>query len=148
MADAHPEIEEMVRAWLRGSPAPRTTTLSAALEESQELRTDPLVGDALIESHRAEEAMALATAEVVPALQLYDPGQIPALDRLVGRTRALTNLLRQLAGARRLGLLGSIGTEIDFSPKYFMPTGGQRNNGCGSSVPRWCAWNPTERRAR
>jgi len=119
LADSHPELREDVRAWLRGTNVRVSTTAHDALAQSEDLRTDPAIGEVLIEVRKVRGASAAVTDTVAPVLQLYDPSQSEILDTLGVRIAAMAEAVDDLARRRRIGLLGMTGQEIDYAAKYF-----------------------------
>lgn len=123
LAESHPGIDERIRRWLRGQAVTKLTT-NTLLQESRDIRTDPLVGEVLMEVVRLEAAKDALAADVLPVLQIYDPSKVGPLEQLIGRTADVLRTVTNLTDARRLGLLGVVGGEVDYSPKYFVTTSG------------------------
>lgn len=122
LADLHPEIPEQVRAWLRKQRLPNAAAGTDAIAESRELRMDPTVGQVLLDLQRIAESRELMRSNVIPALQLYDPSQVASLEVFLTRVDMTVRGIEEIAKQRRLGLLGSPGDEIDYTPKYFETT--------------------------
>lgn len=119
LADKHAELPEAVRAWLRKVPIPQKSRDQTALVESQELRLDPSVGQALLDSQHLEEAKEHLSTTVIPTLELYDPALVASVATLITRIETLVRAVEEMGKQRCLGLYGTPGMEMDFAPKYF-----------------------------
>lgn len=122
LADDHPELDEKVRAWLRGVRTVAASASTTLVNESQELRSDPLLAEALLDAGQAEEALSSLVA-IVSAVRGLDPARASELEGMADRVRAYIRSVRELAQSRRIGILGSVGADIDYAPKYFALTG-------------------------
>lgn len=119
LADAHPELSEDVRAWLRGTTTRVSGTAQNVLAQSEDLRTDPSIGDVMIECRKLREANDVIMETAIPAIQLYDPSQAEFLQALGIRVAAMADAVDYLARRRRIGLHGKVGQEIEYAAKYF-----------------------------
>jgi len=118
LADEHPELPEAVRAWLRKEPISRSAP-SPTLVESDLLRADASVGEALVESHRLRLLMTEMSSNVVPALELYDPSKVEAVSSFLAQAKRVVEDLEEIARRRNLLLYGMVGEIMQFAPKYF-----------------------------
>ena len=119
LADNHPELNESVRSWLRKTKSIQKSEIRKTLIESQDQRTDPIIGQAALESKRISDNISILREQVMSSLELYDPSLVSVLESHVVRTELLLSLVNDLCMRRRLGLFGVIGQEIEFSPKFF-----------------------------
>ncbi|MCC6145258.1 MAG: hypothetical protein WA094_02835 [Candidatus Desulfobacillus denitrificans] len=124
LADGHPELSESVRAWLRKATRPKGSGMRDTVVASQDLRTDPFIAQAILDASRVEEGISALQAHVIPALQLYDPTLVSSLESHVDRAKSLVSIISDIGRQRRLGVLGIVGQEMDFAPKYFEAVGG------------------------
>lgn len=124
LANGHPELSESVRAWLRKTKYSNVSGTRNTIAESRELRTDPLIGQAILESGRVAEGVSALRLHVIPAIQLYDPSLLPVIESHVVRAESLISVISDISSQRRLGIFGVVGQDIDFSPKYFDTVGG------------------------
>ena len=119
LADNHPELNESVRSWLRKTKSIQKSEIRKTLIESQDQRTDPIIGQAALESKRISDNISILREQVMSSLELYDPSLVSVLESHVVRTELLLSLVNDLCMSRRLGFFGVIGQEIEFSPKFF-----------------------------
>jgi transposase-like protein len=117
VAEAHPELPEAIRAWLRRESARGPS--SDSLAESDLLRTDPEIGEALLESRRLEDLLSEVTVNVIPALELYDPSKVEIVSRLLSQARRQIDAVKEVGRRRNLLVHGRAGDRMPFSPKYF-----------------------------
>lgn len=124
LADAHPELDESVRAWLRKAKIPPRTVIRETVVASQELRTDPSLAQAILDAGRVAEGVSALRSQVIPSLSLYDPTLVSTLESHAIRAEALVEIITNIARQRRLGVSGVIGQTVEFTPKYFEAIGG------------------------
>lgn len=118
LAEKHSEIDESIRVWMRTGRMPNIMTTSEVLEESLLASVDEALGLALIEARVSKEHRD-SERRLVSSLEIFDSNLVSVAKGLASQSFAMSNSIEDLAKRRGLDLLGSVGEEIDFSPKYF-----------------------------
>ena len=127
LADKHPEMDETIRTWLRTGRLITTVTSSSVLQETLLASVDEALGLALIEC-RSLSDWNDAERRLSKSLEIFDPNLLSLLKGLVTQSGAMRMAIEDLAKRRELDLLGSVGEEMEFMPKYFdalAPVGGR-----------------------
>lgn len=127
LADKHTEIDESIRTWLRTGRMVNTIAASEVLQESLLSGVDEALGLALIEA-RAFKDRSESEQRLANSLEIFDPSLVPAFRGLISQSFVMFTAIEDLAKRRELDLLGTVGEEIDFSPKYFDALGALRGN--------------------
>ena len=76
------------------------------------------MGLALIEA-RAFKATSEAEQQLTSSLEIFDPALVGLFKGIVTQSLAMHTAIEDLAKRRGLELVGGVGDEIEFSPKYF-----------------------------
>jgi hypothetical protein len=118
IADKHTEIDESIRAWLRTGRKVNTIAASDVLQESLLTTVDEALGLALVEA-RTFKASSEAEQRLTSSLEIFDPALVGLFKGIVTQSLAMHTAIEDLAKRRGLELVGGIGDEIEFSPKYF-----------------------------
>lgn len=126
LAEKHPEIDESVRSWLRTGRLVSTVVTSNVLQESLLASIDEALGLALIET-RALGDSSDAERRLRKSLEIFDPDLLPLLKGMAEQSGAMRAAIEDLAKRRELDLLGSVGEELEFMPKYFDALGPVRS---------------------
>lgn len=126
LADKHPEMDESVRSWLRTGRLVSTVVTSNVLQESLLASIDEALGLALIET-RAFSDRNDAERRLHKSLEIFDPDLLPLLKGMADQSGAMRAAIEDLAKRRELDLLGSVGEELEFMPKYFEALGPVRS---------------------
>lgn len=127
LADKHTEMDESVRTWLRTGRLVTAVTSSHVLQETLLSNVDEALGLALIEC-RSLSDWSDAERRLSKSLEIFDPNLLSLLKILVAQSGAMRTAIEDLAKRRELDLLGSVGDELEFMPKYFdalAPVGGR-----------------------
>lgn len=122
LADRHAEIDESIRNWLRTGRMVTTIAASDVLQESLLASIDEVLGMALIEA-RAFKERSEAEQRLTNSLEIFDPTLVPVLKGVVSQSFSMLAAIEDLAKRRNLDLLGTVGEELEFAPKYFDPLG-------------------------
>lgn len=126
LADKHPEMDESVRSWLRTGRLASTVATSNVLQESLLSSIDEALGLALIEA-RAFSDRSDAERRLRKSLEILDPDLLSLLEGMANQSGAMCAAIEDLAKRRELDLLGSVGEELEFMPKYFDALGPVRS---------------------
>lgn len=126
LADKHPEMDESVRSWLRTGRLVSAMATSNVLQESLLASIDEALGLALIET-RAFSDRGDAERRLHKSLEILDPDLLPLLEGMADQSGAMRTAIEDLAKRRELDLLGSVGEELEFMPKYFDALGPVRS---------------------
>jgi len=118
LADKHPEMDESIRSWLRSGRLVARVETSTVLQESLLASVDEALGLALIEA-RAFSDWSDAERRLSKSLAVLDPNLLPLVKGMAAQSGALRIAIEDLAKRRSLDLLGSVGEELEFMPKYF-----------------------------
>lgn len=118
LADKHTEIDESIRGWLRTGRLVTTIATSDVLQESLLASVEEALGLALIEA-RAFKANSEAEQRLTSSLEIFDPALVGLFKGIVTQSLAMHAAIEDLAKRRSLELVGGVGDEIEFSPKYF-----------------------------
>jgi len=118
LADKHTEIDEPIRAWLRNGRMVSTIAASDVLQESLLASVDEALGMALIEA-RAFKGQSDSEQRLTNSLEIFDPSLVAVARGVYSQSLAMLNAIEDLAKRRELDLFGSVGEEVEFSPKYF-----------------------------
>jgi len=127
LADKHTEIDESIRTWLRTGRMVNTIAASEVLQESLLANVDEAIGLALIEARTFKERSD-SEQRIANSLEIFDYSLVSAFKGLVSQSFSMVTAIEDLAKRRELDLLGTIGEEIEFSPKYFDMIGALRGN--------------------
>lgn len=122
LADKHPEMDESTRSWLRTGRVINKLATSDVLQESLLASIDEALGLALIDARAIGDSRD-AERRLTQALEIFEPNLVPKLKGMVAQTWSLRAAIEDLAKRRELDLLGSVGEEVEFMPKYFDPLG-------------------------
>lgn len=122
LASKHTELPEHIREWLKRGRLIQTITASNTLEESLLRATEPYIGLALIEARRLKDQDDTAK-RIVSTLEIFDPTLAPDVQGYLAQTTSTIVAVEEIAKRRQIDLLGSLGEEIEFTPKYFEPIG-------------------------
>ncbi len=122
LAAKHTELPERIRDWLKRGRLAQTISASDTLEDSLLRATEPYIGLALIEARRLKDQEDTAT-RIVSTLEIFDPTLAPGAQGYVAQTTATIAAVEEVAKRREIDLLGALGEEIEFTPKYFEPIG-------------------------
>lgn len=125
LADKHTEIDESIRTWLRTGRMVDTISASDVLQESLLANVDEALGMALIEARTFKERSD-SKQRLANSLEIFDPSLVAVFEGLVSQSLAMLNAIEDLAKRRNLVLLGTLGDEVEFSPKYFDALGALR----------------------
>jgi hypothetical protein len=99
---------------------------SNVLQESLLASIDEALGLALIET-RALGDGSDAERRLRKSLEIFDPDLLPLLKGMAEQSGAMRAAIEDLAKRRELDLLGSVGEELEFMPKYFDALGPVRS---------------------
>lgn len=125
LASRHPELKEEVRDWLeRGRVRVERSTSSAAIEAAAS-SADAAIGLALQAARQARQATEGLRDRLLSSLEVFEPALLGVTQDSLDRVKALAIQVEQAASLRNLELLGTPGTEVDASPKFFEMVGGQ-----------------------
>lgn len=127
LAGKHSELDESIRSWLRLGRVVTTFASSDVLQESLLGAVEEALGLALIEA-RQFTAQGDVAHQLITSLEIFDPSLVPVLRRYVSQASSAISAIEDVAKRRELDLLGSVGEEIDFAPKYFDLLGALRGN--------------------
>jgi hypothetical protein len=119
LSASHPELDEDVRYWLEHGRNRDVRASSEVAVETVAREADGAIGLALDEARRTRSLIEKVKSEVVAALEVYEPALKPHVEEILARAVATSVQLDQAARKRRIGLLGEVGEEIDFAPKFF-----------------------------
>jgi hypothetical protein len=119
LSASHPELDEDVRYWLEHGRSRDIRGSSDVAVETVAREADGAIGLALDEARRTRGLIDKVRSEVVAALDVYEPGLKPHVEEILARAVATSVQLDQAARKRRIGLLGEVGEEIEFAPKFF-----------------------------
>lgn len=122
LAEKHTELDETIRSWLRTGRMVNTIAPSQVLQESLLASVDEALGFALIEARSLHNQNDMSR-RLVTSLEIFDPSLVPVLKSFVAQSTVVISAIEDLAKRRELDLLGSMGEELEFSPKYFDPLG-------------------------
>jgi hypothetical protein len=114
----HTELPERIREWLKRGRLVKTIAVSETLEDSLLSAIDVAVGLALIEARRLggqEDVLQ----RVVGTLEIYDQTLAVGTKNYSLQASSTVTAVEEIAKRREISLFGSVGEEIDFSPKYF-----------------------------
>lgn len=125
LSEKHTELDESIRSWLRLGRVVTTYATSDVLQETLLGSIEEALGLALIESRKLSR-QAEIEQRLITSLEIFDPSLVPALSTYVSQASIVISAIEDLAKRRELELLGSVGEEIDFIPKYFEPLGALR----------------------
>jgi hypothetical protein len=125
LADKHIEINEPIRAWLRTGRMVNTIAASDVLQESLLANVDEALGMALIEA-RAFRERSDSEQRLTNSLEIFDPSLVAVFKGLVAQSFSMLAAIEDLAKRRELDLMGTVGEEVDYSPKYFDAIGALR----------------------
>ena len=96
-------------------------------QESLLASMDEALGLALIEARTFKERSD-SEQRLADSLEIFDPSLVPVFRGLLSQSFTMFTAIEDLAKRRELDLLGTIGEEIEFSPKYFDTLGALRGN--------------------
>lgn len=122
LATKHTELPERIRDWLKRGRLVQTVSASYTLEESLLRATEPYIGLALIEARRLKDQEDTAR-RIVSTLEIFDPTLAPDVQDYLAQTTSTIGAVEEVAKRREIDLLGTLGEEIEFAPKYFEPIG-------------------------
>lgn len=122
LANRHPEFPERIRGWLRRGRLVAQHDSSEVLEETILRASDAAVGFALLEASALNQNAEIGEF-VIESMQVYEPAIVDGLRSYVGAADRLARATGEIAKRRRLMLLGRIGHEIEYTPKYFESSG-------------------------
>jgi len=125
LADSHPEIDESIRSWLRTGRMVNTIAASEVLQESLLATVDESLGLALIEARTFREHSD-SEQRLANSLEIFDPSLVSVFKGLISQSFSMSSAIEDLAKRRELDLLGTIGEEAEFLPKYFDTIGALR----------------------
>lgn len=118
IADKHTELSERIRDWLKRGRLVNKIAVSDTLETSMLEAVDSSIGLALIEA-RLLKGQDDLIQRIAGTLEIYDPSLSSSARSYESKVNSTTSAIIEVAKRRGLELIGSIGDEIDFSPKYF-----------------------------
>jgi len=118
LAENHVELDETIRSWLRNGRVVTTFASSEVLQDSLLGAVEESLGLALIEARKFTKQRDIER-QLSTSLEIFDPSLVHALGGYVAQASAVITALEDVAKRRELDLLGVIGEEIDFAPKYF-----------------------------
>ena len=113
-------MDESIRSWLRTGRVINTIATSDVLQESLLASIDEALGLALIEA-RSLGDWRDTERRLTQSLEIFEPGLVPKLKGMLAQSGSMRAAIEDLAKRRELALLGSVGEEIEFMPKYFDP---------------------------
>ena len=119
LAQKHADLSEDVRTWLELGRVRAVRAFNEVAVEALAHEADGAIGLALDEARRARESIDGVRADVLDALQVYEPALKAALEDALNRAVAAAVRLEHAARKRNVDLLGRAGEEVDFSPKFF-----------------------------
>lgn len=119
----HPQLSEDVRYWLENWKKAPGRSISDSLAEQLLGNSDASVGLALQASRSVKASGALLSERLFSNLETFEPSLMPATNSLFNQIKVLAVQIEQLATLRNLDLLGSVGEEIDYMPKFFESLG-------------------------
>jgi hypothetical protein len=118
LAERHTEIDETIRGWLRTGRLVTPMASSEALEESLLVSMDEALGMALIEA-RAFKAESDSEQRLTSSLKIFDPMLVSLFQGIISKSLSMHIAIEDLAKRRGLDLIGDVGAEVEFAPKYF-----------------------------
>lgn len=125
IAVRHPELDEEVRDWLeRGRVRPEKSASGAAIEAAAS-NADAAIGLALQAARQARQATEGLRDRLVSSLEVYEPALVSVTQESLDRVKVLAVQVEQAASLRNLDLLGTVGEDIEVSPKFFEVVSGQ-----------------------
>ncbi|OGQ55409.1 MAG: hypothetical protein A3J24_02085 [Deltaproteobacteria bacterium RIFCSPLOWO2_02_FULL_53_8] len=118
LAEKHNELDESIRSWLRTGRMISTIAPSEVLQESLLSSVDEALGLTLIEA-RSFNNQSDVSLRLITSLEIFDPSLVPVLKSFFSQSSVVISSIEDLAKRRELDLLGGVGEEMEFSPKYF-----------------------------
>lgn len=119
LAARHPELDESVRDWLElGRVRPERNASSSAIEAAAS-SADAAIGLALQAARQARKSSAGLRDRLLSSLEIFEPSLVSVTGDTLDRVKVLAVQVEQAASLRNLDLIGVIGEEIEFSPKFF-----------------------------
>ena len=118
IADKHTELPERIRDWLKRGRLVNKIAVSDTLETTMLEAVDSSIGLALIEA-RLLKGQDDLVERIVSTLEIYDSSVASSARAYDCKVKAATSAFAEVAKRRGIELLGSVGEEIDFAPKYF-----------------------------
>lgn len=122
LANKHSELPERIRDWLKRGRLVPTISASEMLEESLLQAVDSSIGLALYESRRLKE-LDDSLHRIISTLEIYDPALAITTKGYEEQVAATLLAIVEVAKRRGIDLLGALGEEVEFTPKYFDPLG-------------------------
>lgn len=122
IAEQSPGLPTEIAAWLTGQPIRKRTALSS---ESQMVRIEEAIADALLASQSVARASELLTTDLVPQLSIYKSLPTDLLTDLLSSQMELKLVIDSLCDMRGLELMGSKNIEEEFAPlrhEFMNPT--------------------------
>jgi hypothetical protein len=111
----NPGLPEHLIGWLLDSP---TRKKSALASESQQIATDEVIADLLIDFDRLQKVAESFRIEVVPEVAVIAPRLSKQVTTLLDLLSSTTNVVRVLAAKRSLVIGAGAGEIVEFSPLH------------------------------
>jgi len=118
IANKHAELPERIRDWLKHGRLVNKIAVSETLETSMLEAVDSSIGLALIEA-RLLKGQDDSMQRFISTLEIYDPLLASSSQAYADKVKATISSITEVAKRRGIELLGTVGDEIDFAPKYF-----------------------------
>lgn len=125
LAARHPELNEEVRDWLELGRIRAERAPSAAALEASASNADAAIGLALQAARHAKQSTEALRERLLSSLEVFEPSLLRITKDAFDRIKVLSIQVEQAATLRNLELLGTPGTEVEASPKFFEVIGGQ-----------------------
>lgn len=111
----HPEFDTDTATWLRAGGKSKSGSTLGAMEESQELSSDSLIANLMVDSNQLRELLTGISEDAQTELRLIEPDIANIVTTLVARCRAVTNDVDALTAKRDLTSRGIIGDIVEYS---------------------------------
>lgn len=123
LAEKNTEIDESIRNWLRTGRMVNAIAPSEVLQDSLLTDMEEALGMALIKA-RLFKINSDCEQRLTSSLEIFDPALVSLFKDFVSHSFEMFSAIEDLASRRALDLMGNIGDEVEFTPKYFEMLGG------------------------
>ena len=110
-----PDLDPATRLWWEKAGNVRAN--AGKLEQRIGSGVDDQVGSLLVEIETAKEGVLKLESAVAPMLRISDPPLASKVARTSGQFSEISQIVRRLARARKLDLLGIQGEEMEYNPR-------------------------------
>lgn len=119
LAEKHTELPEDMRNWLIQWRVVNKTQTSDALLETQLQSIDVVVAIALVNSNQLMASFESHSSQILSTLDIYEPLLTSSTQEVLSRSEQIAKSMLEISKRRGLDVLGEVGDEIEFAPKYF-----------------------------